>query len=529
MKNKFLPFSEAKKIVLTLKLKSNLEWRTYCKSEKRNLKIPVHPDRTYKGKGWKNWPDWLGTNTKSNKNPLLKLDRTKVKEILSERFLEKVNQNNGQVIKGIYINKHSVFSLRCKHGHEWETQAQNILAGTWCRKCFNKERAGKHLILKNGLEQAIQIATERKGKCLSTKYINSQSKLIWECNNGHIWNAVLNDIKKGTWCPYCGKGIRERLCRSIFEQITSYKFPKKRPKWLINVRGNRMELDGYCEELKIAFEHHGEYHYKQNKHFQRRKETLERRKLDDKTKVDLCKINNIILVIIPYFIETTELKTFIFNKLFMLNLGITLNENINDKYVVSNELEELNQIAIQKGGKCLSNIYLGVNQKHKFICAEDHVFNSLPSNIKSKRKSWCPTCKPNRIGNSNRKYSVSDMQNIARKKNGLFLSTFFKSVNHKYLWQCEQGHQWKAAPMDIIKGTWCKKCSFLKKKGSISEMQKIAGLRNGKCISTEYVSSQSKLIWECEFGHQWEARPDNIKNSKSWCPHCSRKKKRSKK
>ena len=525
MKEKFLPFEDAKKIVLELKLKSNSEWRKYCQSGQKPQNIPVNPDRTYKKKGWQNWTDWLGSNSKPNTNPLLKFNRTEIKQILSTRFLEIVKQNEGQILEGTYLNKYSSILFQCKKGHQWKSQAQTVLGGSWCRKCFNVEKAGKHLILKDRLAQAIQFATERKGKCLSKEYLNNKKLLEFECNNGHKWSAALTDIRKGTWCPSCGKGIRERLCRSIIEQITSYKFPKRRPNWLLNSRDKQMELDGFCEELKIAFEHHGEYHYLRNEHFQRKNESLERRKFDDQTKIDLCEINGITLIIIPYNVNISELKHFIYQKIFNLNLNIKLNKEIDDTYVVSNELEELNNIAIKSGGKCLSKIYLGVDQKHRFQCAEGHTWEAIPANLKSKRKSWCPTCKPNRIGDSNRKYSLSDMQNIALQKKGLFLSSTFKSVNDKYLWQCKIGHQWNAAPMDILKGTWCKNCSITNKKDSIADMQKLAELRNGKCISNEYINSQTKLLWQCELGHQWEAKPNNIKHKKSWCPYCSGKKK----
>lgn len=522
MKIKFLPFIVAKNIVHELKLNSNSEWRAYCKNGNKPQNIPVNPDRVYKDNGWLNWPDWLGSKSKPNTNPLLNFDRTEIKKVLTKRFLEKVQLNEGEIIQGIYSSKKSVFRLRCKNGHEWETQAQTVLAGSWCRICFNKEKAGKHLILKDGLNIAIQIAKERKGKCLSNVYLNNKQLLQFECNNGHYWKAALTDIRKGTWCPICGKGIRERLCRNIFEQITSCAFPKKRPKWLINSRGNQMELDGFCEELNIAFEHHGEYHYNRNNHFQRRNESLERRKLDDLAKTELCKDHKVKLIIIPYFIKTNELKKYILNKLSKLNLKINLNENIDDKYIPSNELEELNEIAEENGGKCLSKIYLGINQKHRFQCKYGHEWEAIPANIKSKRKSWCPKCKPDRIGDSNRKYTLLDMQNIALQRKGVFLSSMFKSVNEKYLWQCELGHQWNATPMDVIKGTWCRICSTSNKKDNIQIMQELARSRNGKCISEEYINSQTKLIWECEYGHQWTAKPNNIKHRNSWCPHCNK-------
>jgi len=54
LKEKFLPFEDAKQNVLELNLKSNSEWRMYCKSGQKPHNIPVNPDRTYKEKGWKN-------------------------------------------------------------------------------------------------------------------------------------------------------------------------------------------------------------------------------------------------------------------------------------------------------------------------------------------------------------------------------------------------------------------------------------------------------------------------------------------
>ncbi len=53
------------------------------------------------------------------------------------------------------------------------------------------------------IEEMRSIAEERGGKCLSNFYVNSQTKLLWECLKGHQWEATPNGIKSGTWCPYC--------------------------------------------------------------------------------------------------------------------------------------------------------------------------------------------------------------------------------------------------------------------------------------------------------------------------------------
>lgn len=58
------------------------------------------------------------------------------------------------------------------------------------------------------------------------------------------------------------------------------------------------------------------------------------------------------------------------------------------------------------------------------------------------------------------------------------------------------------------------------KKLTIEEMRLIAIERGGKCISIEYINANSKLEWECKYGHRWWALPSSIKITKSWCPHC---------
>jgi hypothetical protein len=114
------------------------------------------------------------------------------------------------------------------------------------------------------------------------------------------------------------------------------------------------------------------------------------------------------------------------------------------------------------------------------------------------------------------------MQDLAAERGGAFISTSFKSVNERYEWRCENGHQWFAAPTDIMKGTWCKKCAINSKRSKIFEAIEIANQRGGRCLSTDLVDSYSKLLWECAQGHQWEARFNNVKNAKSWCPKCAR-------
>jgi len=61
---KFLPFNEAKDFVHKLGLKTELEWRNYCKSGKKPQNIPSTANGVY-SKNWKGWGDWLGTGKRA--------------------------------------------------------------------------------------------------------------------------------------------------------------------------------------------------------------------------------------------------------------------------------------------------------------------------------------------------------------------------------------------------------------------------------------------------------------------------------
>ena len=59
-KPEMLPFKKARAFVRTLGLKNSEEWATYCKSEKKPPNIPNTPYQHYADKGWAGWSDWLG-------------------------------------------------------------------------------------------------------------------------------------------------------------------------------------------------------------------------------------------------------------------------------------------------------------------------------------------------------------------------------------------------------------------------------------------------------------------------------------
>jgi hypothetical protein len=59
-------FEDARTFVHSLGFKSESEWRKYCRSGQRPADIPAKPDRVYAESGWVNWGDWLGTGRRKS-------------------------------------------------------------------------------------------------------------------------------------------------------------------------------------------------------------------------------------------------------------------------------------------------------------------------------------------------------------------------------------------------------------------------------------------------------------------------------
>jgi hypothetical protein len=56
-------FEQARDFARSLGLRRSDDWKVFSKSSDKPFDIPATPNEVYKNKGWKNFPDWLGTET----------------------------------------------------------------------------------------------------------------------------------------------------------------------------------------------------------------------------------------------------------------------------------------------------------------------------------------------------------------------------------------------------------------------------------------------------------------------------------
>jgi len=87
MKKQFRSFTESRKLVRPLGLKSYSHWKKFINSTDFPVGIPRYPDDAYKDKGWTSWGDFLGTENIATKD-IPFLDFTSSREFVRELKLK---------------------------------------------------------------------------------------------------------------------------------------------------------------------------------------------------------------------------------------------------------------------------------------------------------------------------------------------------------------------------------------------------------------------------------------------------------
>lgn len=204
-----------------------------------------------------------------------------------------------QLIGDLPSNATEEITLSCANGHIFNRKPHELKRSITCGQCYFTDR--KNLAIKK-----LDVLIKANNAKLLTPYISSRNKIKIECENGHVFDNTPNnllDADRLTWCPKCSTACSkgEKRCLNYFESLFKKEFVKTRSlPWLRTPHDTALELDGYCEELKIAFEYQGEQHYKEI-HFKGKSNIRWKTPKYDDLKVSLCKENNVKLFIIPYF------------------------------------------------------------------------------------------------------------------------------------------------------------------------------------------------------------------------------------
>jgi hypothetical protein len=363
---------------------------------------------------------------------------------------------NGRLISSKINGKKDFVDWECVAGHLWSQPLSSTLSNrSWCSLCSGNAP--------RNLQVLIDIAKSRGGKVLSTEYVNVDATYDFECSLGHRFSNQFKQVeKRGQWCPTCNKGSKsEEICRTTFEQLFGFKFPKCKPEWLLNSRGYRMEIDGFCKELKIGFEYQGRQHFD----FPLYGTDIKKRKADDKLKAKLCGENGISLFIIDYRMEYEDFPKYIEKqaKQFQIQLPTNYDEikvDIFKAYIRNDRIIELQKLLKPKKILVLSPKFLGVHKKVELKCLVcDHKWSALGNSFfNSRRVAGCDKCARRNAGERN-KLNIKQLHEFAKAHGGELLSREYVESENDYLWKCSAGHIFEKRFSNMKqRNSFCAKC-----------------------------------------------------------------------
>lgn len=314
----------------------------------------------------------------------------------------------------------------------------------------------------NKFKELQEYCRNRGGKCLSKAYLGARTKLRFRCSFMHEWETAPHEITRGRWCPICA--IKTRADKARLTLADAQKLAKQN--------------GGLC--LSACY-------------------------VDSQSKLEwTCAKGH----------RWLSAYTNVASGCWCPYCAGHLKSNIG----------EMKKLAKEKGGSCLSDVYVSNHSKLQWKCARGHIWWAEPASIRS-MGSWCLVC----AGKA--KHTIGDMQTLVEKKGGRCLSKEYVNRRTKLLWRCKEGHEWMTSPLNVLSGCWCPKCSDIRvadtRRANIDEMQKLAERRGGKCLSEKYTNNNTKLKWQCKEGHMWVASPLHVKHSRSWCPTCAGKRTKS--
>ena len=371
---------------------------------------------------------------------------------------------------------------------------------------------------KHSIEEMKKLARLKHGNCLSEKYIDCKTHLTWQCDKGHIWTARPDNIKSGKWCPRCA--IKRRSDGNIkygisdADKIAQERGGKCLSKSYIGIKDKLLWRCVNGHEWHASF-------------------------ANVKNKKSWC----------PYCTKfyTEQKCRYIIERL--SGLSFPKSRSVLDNGLELDGYNSANNIAFEYNGE---QHYRYVKMFHRFpegfekqkkrdqdkinLCLSKHVNlmtipywaatndKKLIQYIRPKIESIWNLSLTNTDVNMNSFYrecqSLKDLQNIASKKGGEILTKEYHGSYGKMECKCKKGHIWETDVTNIKSGRWCPYCAK-NVKYSIDYMQKIAENKGGKCLSTKYLNANSKLRWQCKYGHEWKTIPSvRMNNRKSWGPVC---------
>lgn len=302
--------------------------------------------------------------------------------------------NGGSCLSERVLTLNSPVLLKCKiHAHPPWRSRLSLLRGSkgrkpsWCKRC-SCAKAG---VNRRTSEKTLQDWAARFGGKLRNKAPRVTDCSKWECGACGVFDrAFVNMQTTGTFCPNCSVGLAERLCKRAVEQLFGREFTEKRFQDLRGIGGKPLQIDLYCDALKLGVEHHGSQHFSPKKFWGQWR--FKRQQEHDRRRREYCQQRGITLIELRQVGEITKLediKAIIRRECETANVPIPVGY---DETKIDFQLhtlkpkqqmmsERLERLVAELGWQKRTRGYLGVVVKHDFVCDNSHPVSKTPSSL----------------------------------------------------------------------------------------------------------------------------------------------------
>ena len=120
-----------------------------------------------------------------------------------EYIKEQFSKENYVLLTKHYKNAHTYLEYKCPNGHIGNITWNKWQQGRRCGKCYGTHKLGIDFIKKEFLKDGYIL--------LSTNYIDSNSKLLYLCPNGHIHHITWTNWRYNKRCPYCAGNLKKDI------------------------------------------------------------------------------------------------------------------------------------------------------------------------------------------------------------------------------------------------------------------------------------------------------------------------------
>jgi hypothetical protein len=347
----------------------------------------------------------------------------------------------GHCIAKAYDRSNVKMPWRCAENHQWEATASSVQQGSWCPVC-----AGTVLL---GMPAMRAMAAGRGGECVSARYVNIWTPLLWRCAEGHEWKAVPEKVRHhGTWCPFCARRSSKTL-----EDLQALAGPFG---GTCLARRVTTIHDHYRWRCRLGHVFTASAHDVQQGHWCRRcrgrvQDDLARMRRLARRRGGECLASEYVNATTKLWWrcrdghEWDALPGSIVQGTWCPVCGHA------GSSTAPLSIEVMQEIAVKRGGLCLSTRYTNLRSRLRWRCALGHDWVASAANVRH-GGSWCPTCAHSVPG------TIDGMRRLAVERGGRCLSEEYVGQRTMLRWECSAGHRFEARGVAVKSGVWCPSC-----------------------------------------------------------------------